>query len=67
MATNVTGQEYGSSFSHALAVQPDGKIVVVGSATDYEVHHLTFAIARYNPDGSLDEALRQRGFDRDPD
>ena len=61
VATNVTGQEYGSSFSHALAVQPDGKIVVVGSATNYEVHHLTFAIARYNPDGSLDERFGSGG------
>jgi uncharacterized delta-60 repeat protein len=61
VATNVTGQEYGSSFSHALALQPDGKIVVAGAATNYEVHHLTFAIARYNPDGSLDETFGTGG------
>ncbi len=38
----------GSSVASAIALQPDGKYVVVGSAGD------DFAIARYNPDGSLD-------------
>jgi uncharacterized delta-60 repeat protein len=52
-----------TDFSHgdvgsAMALQPDGKIVVVGetqSPTDY-----VFAIARYHSNGRLD-----KGFDRD--
>ncbi len=45
----------------ALAVQPDGKIVVAGT------HHLSgstssdFALARYNPDGSLDATFGDGG------
>jgi uncharacterized delta-60 repeat protein len=39
-------------FAYRVAVQPDGKIVAVGSSSrpDYP----KFALARYNPDGSLD-------------
>ncbi|MFQ5922276.1 MAG: LamG-like jellyroll fold domain-containing protein, partial [Anaerolineales bacterium] len=43
-----------SDDGEAVAVQPDGKIVIVGhamNATDDDV-----ALARYNPDGSLDNA-----------
>jgi uncharacterized delta-60 repeat protein len=35
--------------AHAVALQPDGKIVAAGSAAA-----AAFALARYNPDGSLD-------------
>jgi uncharacterized delta-60 repeat protein len=35
-----------------VAIQPDGKIVAVGSATGGN-----FALARYNPDGSLDTSF----------
>jgi uncharacterized delta-60 repeat protein len=37
-------------YSNALAVQPDGKIVVAGGGPD-------FAVARYNSDGSLDSSF----------
>jgi uncharacterized delta-60 repeat protein len=42
----------------AVAIQGDGKIVAVGSAngTDYE-----FALARYNPDGTLDGTFGSGG------
>ena len=40
---------------YALALQPDGKIIVVGGYWDEE--NSDFALARYNPDGSLDGAF----------
>jgi len=53
--------DFGSSndFAEAIAVQPDGKIVVagyafVGSAND-------FALVRYNTDGSLDTTFDTDG------
>jgi uncharacterized delta-60 repeat protein len=55
----------GGSFANAFTVQPDGKIVVVGwirydgsypGDTRHEV-----AIARYNPDGSLDTSFGTGG------
>ena len=45
--------------AHAVAVQPDGKIVAVGyyrSGNDFD-----FAIARYNSDGSLDTTFGAHG------
>ncbi|MBK8902509.1 MAG: tandem-95 repeat protein [Anaerolineaceae bacterium] len=39
-----------------VIVQPDGKIVVVGSS-DF----IDFAVARYNPDGSLDSSFNSVG------
>lgn len=42
-----------------LALQPDGKIVVVGSGGNFEVD--IGAIARYNADGSLDTSFGQGG------
>jgi uncharacterized delta-60 repeat protein len=47
--------------AHAVALQPDGKIVV-GGEIDFE-----FAgIARFNADGSLDRAFGNNGLVRDP-
>jgi uncharacterized delta-60 repeat protein len=43
---------------NALAVQPDGKLVAVGSADTGEN---AFAVARYNPDGSLDQSFGSGG------
>ena len=44
----------------ALAVQPDGKLVVVG-AIDYGVP-ITFAAARYTPSGALDPSFGTGGL-----
>jgi uncharacterized delta-60 repeat protein len=47
--------------ARGLTIQPDGKIVAVGSARSTAAQNSQeFAVARYNPDGSLD-----RGFDGD--
>ena len=42
----------GSDYGRAIAIQADGKIVVAGSA--YAGADNDFAVARYNPDGSMD-------------
>lgn len=40
----------------SMAIQPDGKIAVAGYVTDHG-NYFKFAIARYNPDGSLDTSF----------
>src|SRR5207248_638470 len=44
----------------AVAVQTDGKIVAAGSATFN--NNSDFAVARYNPDGSLDPSFGSGGI-----
>ncbi len=48
----------GEDYARALAWQPDGKILAAGHTSNGE--NYDFALARYNPDGSLDT-----GFDVD--
>jgi uncharacterized delta-60 repeat protein len=58
----VSGQ---SSFISGLALQSDGKIVAVGEAVCALVTHLpddSFAVARYNPNGSLDPSFGNGGI-----
>ncbi len=40
--------------ARAVAIQPDGKIVVAGESSDQDDNSCCFALARYNVDGSLD-------------
>ena len=49
-----------SSRIDALAIQPDGKIVLAGYATDLGGHH-AFLVARLTPDGSLDSSFGDGG------
>jgi len=51
----------GTSYDYAncLAIQPDGKIVVAGYS--YNGSQYDFALARYNPDGSLDAEFDDDG------
>lgn len=42
----------------AVALQPDGKIVVAG---DVETNPREFIAVRYNPDGAVDPSFQQRG------
>ena len=44
----------------AIAIQPDGKIVAAGIATN-DLTGLDFALARYNSDGSLDASFGSGG------
>lgn len=50
----------GDSGANAVIVQPDGKIVAAGSA-NVSPGKFGFALARYNPDGSLDPSFGKRG------
>jgi uncharacterized delta-60 repeat protein len=47
--------------ANAVAVQSDGRIVVAGFATDNVIDG-DFALARYNPDGTLDPAFGSDGI-----
>jgi uncharacterized delta-60 repeat protein len=49
--------EFGiASLVYGLAIQPDGKIVAAGDMYT-EDFNINFAVARYNPDGSLDTSF----------
>jgi uncharacterized delta-60 repeat protein len=48
--------------AEAVAVQPDGKIVVGGSAIAANGVDSDFAVARYNADGSLDDNFGAHGI-----
>ena len=51
-------------FPHAVAVQPDGGIVVAGEG-DCQ-YAMCFVLARYRPDGSLDPGFGEGGIVRSP-
>ena len=51
--TTPVGPGTGQDFGNAMAIQSDGKIVVVGGA-EMGLTGMDFAVARYNPDGGLD-------------
>jgi uncharacterized delta-60 repeat protein len=48
--------------AHAVALQPDGKIVVAGTSFDNDSGQNSFALARYNADGSLDTNFGSGGL-----
>jgi len=48
-------------FARAVAIQPDGKIVVAGGSSDGDDNQCCFALARYNADGSLDNTFSGDG------
>jgi uncharacterized delta-60 repeat protein len=54
----VVGTFYG--WASAVALQPDGKIVVAGVA-DARPGTFGFALVRYNPDGTLDRSFGRNG------
>ena len=49
--------------AHAVAIQPDGKMVVAGQAAYFTNNSqaYSFALARLNPDGSLDDSFGSNG------
>jgi uncharacterized delta-60 repeat protein len=57
ITTDLTGD---GDFAHALALQPDGKIVVVGRGGDTSDYD--FAVARYETNGDLDPAFGSGGI-----
>jgi uncharacterized delta-60 repeat protein len=55
----VTTDLFGENdYAYAVAIQADGKIIVVGGTDTYS----GFALARYNPDGSLDTTFDGDGI-----
>ncbi|HEX8251063.1 MAG TPA: delta-60 repeat domain-containing protein, partial [Pyrinomonadaceae bacterium] len=56
-----TSNALGVNIIHAIALQPDGKIVVAGRSTQLTMYH-GFAVARYNPNGSLDTSFDGDGI-----
>jgi uncharacterized delta-60 repeat protein len=51
-----------TDIAHGVAMQADGKIVVVGTTyTNNDFSNEDFAIARYNADGTLDDAFGVKG------
>ena len=55
--TDVSGTDYTSD----SAIQPDGKIVLVGYSTDVLSNVKSVTLVRYNSDGSLDTAFGSNG------
>jgi uncharacterized delta-60 repeat protein len=57
------GKVINSSQLHlpALVIQPDDKIVTAAATANLGIS-LDFAVARYNPDGSLDETFGNNGY-----
>ena len=49
-----------SDYGYSVALQPDGKILVAGSSGEYPNDN--FALARYQPDGSLDTSFGTNGL-----
>ncbi|MGI8849886.1 MAG: hypothetical protein ACR2HT_06930, partial [Pyrinomonadaceae bacterium] len=48
-----------ADIAYAVAIQPDGRIVAAGSSGPFP--SVDFALARYNPDGSLDNSFGTGG------
>ena len=57
----VTTEISGPDFARAIAVQPDGKILVAGQSFTPPLGPLGFAVARYEVDGSLDTTFSGDG------
>lgn len=51
----------------ALALQPDGKILLAGSSSDSSSRRGFFSVIRYRPDGSPDATFGSDGLVRGPD
>jgi len=54
------GGAFGGDRGRSIVLQPDGKIIVAGSAVDSE--GIDFGVVRYNPDGTLDNMLDADGI-----
>ena len=55
------GGDGDSEGANALVIQPDGKIVAAGFSDGGSPGDFDFALARYNPDGSLDPSFSDGG------
>ena len=62
----VTRSTQRSFVANALALQPDGRILVAGMVSDLATASLQLAVARYNPDGSVDDGFGAGGIAATP-
>lgn len=60
VTTSIGSPPSASDRAHALVLQPDGRIVVAGAAFSNTAPS-DFALARYNPDGSVDTSFGNAG------
>jgi uncharacterized delta-60 repeat protein len=58
---DTNGLNKGTDFANAVAIQSDGKIVVVGGSNNPGVTGTRFGICRYNTNGSLDSGFGSGG------
>jgi uncharacterized delta-60 repeat protein len=52
----------GNGFLHGITIQPDGKLFAGGSVSYTGTGDSVFALSRYNPNGTLDQAFGNNGF-----
>ena len=58
----LTDFDHSTDIANAVAVQTDGKFIVVGTTyQDDDLSNEDFAVARYNPDGTLDKTFGAGG------
>jgi uncharacterized delta-60 repeat protein len=58
----MTDLAHSTDIANAVAIQDDGKLVVVGTTyKDNDYSDEDFAVARYNPDGTLDPSFGNHG------
>src|SRR5258708_631200 len=58
----VTRSTQRSFVANALALQPDGRILVAGMVSDLASASLQLAVARYNADARVDDAFGRGGL-----
>ena len=58
----ITHFSSGYAVIYGMAFQPDGKVVTVGATETGGLSGRDFALARYNPDGSLDSSFDNDGL-----
>ncbi len=56
------GTANGRDEGNAVAIQPDGKIVVIGSSSDSNGTNNELLVMRYNVDGTLDTSFNDNGM-----
>jgi uncharacterized delta-60 repeat protein len=54
-------EQFDYSEAHGMAVQPDGKFILVGVAHNPQMYHSTFGMVRFNADGTLDKTFGKGG------
>ena len=61
--TYIDGSNHFDDAANSVAVQPDGKIVATGNSADADTNY-AFAVARFNADGTIDNAFGTNGTAR---